>query len=99
MGMSAPVNAGIDVRYGHSKVNYKVPPAGPCVLEEQTPMSAWVRSDKTQSEHNESAYPPTAALKRTSLEIAFGPGADSQSKAYIIDLIQAEKASMFGCCG
>ena len=27
-------------------------------------------------EHNESAYPLTAALKRTSLEVAFGPRAD-----------------------
>jgi hypothetical protein len=32
-----------------------------------------VMTDKTQDEHNESAYPPTAALKRTSLEVAFGP--------------------------
>jgi hypothetical protein len=28
-------------------------------------MSQLVRLDKTQIEHNESAYPPTAALKRT----------------------------------
>jgi hypothetical protein len=35
-----------------------------------------VRLDKTQIEHNESAYPPTAALKRTSLEVGSVPEAD-----------------------
>ena len=32
----------------------------------------WVMTDKNEDEHNEFAYPPTAALKRTSPEVPFG---------------------------